>query len=176
VREQVVVDLTTPPSEAELAADEVRRFLLERGIAKENDAPDPLWQGAELVPGERWAEAVEEQARAERRWLHELGTGVDVVAGPRRWDDGAGGPSCPSCGHDLELEGGTDVMLADPQRIISCPNCGRRSRLHKWHVGGGVEGALAVRFEGWPPLADDLVEALGMALGGVDLVVVTRER
>jgi hypothetical protein len=76
-------------------------------------------------------------------------------------------PRCPTCGHPLDEE--THDALVRPwldgdEPAVTCANCGTTHPLGDWADSYQV-GELAVRFNNWPPLAEDFITELGARLG-----------
>src|SRR6266498_4355504 len=76
-------------------------------------------------------------------------------------------PRCRSCQHPLDEELHDRLVrpwLEGHEPAVTCAHCGATHPLGDWPDSYQV-GELAVRFNNWPPLADDFLAELGAHLG-----------
>jgi len=136
-REQIV-DISTPPADADSRIAEVREWLLAAGWAAPFDGSD--W----LYPNEP---ALRESPGLLPRWPG-FGGSTFVVARGSHWvaGDGTDVPVCPSCGEPSgtweQIEQWDDQGV---EPVGRCTDCGHEVLLGDWNLEGSVAvGALAI--------------------------------
>ncbi|MFG2977353.1 hypothetical protein ACGFYY_30755 [Streptomyces sp. NPDC048331] len=162
----IVAELTVPAREAPDRAAATAAWLLEEGVIRPNDRPDPLWRPSRYDPGPAAATAL-----ADRRVDGAVGDGVDIL--DRRQIHDPGGnytpPGCPRCAVPLDADAHTALILPWLDRdepLVTCAHCGAAALLGDWTGHWAVLVAdLAVRFTNWPPLGDAFLRELHTHLG-----------
>ncbi|MER6445684.1 hypothetical protein DEJ51_14640 [Streptomyces venezuelae] len=164
----IVAELTVPAREAPDRAAATADWLLEEGIIRTNDRPDPLWRPSRYVPGPTASTAL-----ADRRHTpgDAVGDGVDLL--DRRQVHDPGGnytpPGCPRCAVPLDEDTHTALILPwfdGDEPLATCAHCGAAALLGDWTGHWAVlVSNLAVRFTNWPPLGDAFLRALHARLG-----------
>jgi hypothetical protein len=161
-----VVEMSIGPLEAADRADAVIGWLLDTGVIVPNPARDSAWRPSAYLPGPQAPTAAPGFSDADYTLAN---NGVDIVVERELYRDTTPHrpPSCPDCGHELAeatLEDLIRPWLDDREPHVTCPGCGAVRPLGDW-PDGYLVGELAVRFNNWPPLADEFVAALGTRMG-----------
>jgi len=161
-----VVEISVGALEAIDRAESVARWLLDTGVVGPNPQRDRLRQPSALRagPAVRRAAPTWDDAYASR-----TNNGVDVLAERTLFHPIAAyaPPRCPSCQHPLDEELHDRLVrpwLEGHEPAVTCAHCGATHPLGDWPDSYQV-GELAVRFNNWPPLADDFLAELGAHLG-----------
>lgn len=173
-----VVELSLDEASARVRAEAVREWLLSTGIVQVNAKRDDLWQPSEFRAGPNVLRAATGWGPDEAKRAN---SGVDLVVERELHHPGENfePPSCPNCAAALDLDDEqhaafVEGWLGGQEPAVTCAPCGRTSALGDWRgewmfaVGG-----LAARFNNWPPLRPEFVEALRVRLGPRTRVVFT---
>jgi len=161
-----VVEISIGPLEAIDRADSVARWLLGTGVVVPNAERHELRQPSALRagPAVRRAAPAWDDTHAARP-----NNGVDVIAERMLFHPIAAyaPPRCPACRHPLDEEHHDLLVrpwLTGREPAVTCTACGAAHLLGDW-PGTFQVGELAVRFNNWPPLAEEFLAELGTRLG-----------
>lgn len=166
-----VVEISASGPEVRARAAEVQEWLLGTGVIKPNESIDPLWRSSLFAPGRSARTAIpgHEQELDQLRTL--ANSGVDIVTERRIHHpvQNYEPPGCPSCGETIDPDDHhalIDGWLAGAEPTVACTNCGTESLIGDWPGEWTFQvGALAVRFNNWPPIADTFLAEIGRRLG-----------
>lgn len=158
-REQVV-DISTPPSQAQSRVQEVQKWLKESGWALPGGDGDWLHSEASpFVVGSHASVAVNHPFEGSFVVVvpRPFVGGFDVAPGiGHTWDagDGAGPPVCRACGADPDYERDWDVyelwMSSGIEPRLHCRSCGWEALVGDWNLEGSpIVGSLAVVIQAW---------------------------
>jgi hypothetical protein len=165
-----VVELSLDDASARSRADATREWLLSTGVVAMNTKRDELWQPSEFRAGPSVLRAVDVWGPDDARGAN---SGVDVVVGRELHHsmENFEPPACPGCAFALELDDERHAALIEGwlggvEPVVTCRRCHRFAPLGDW-TGEWMfaVGNLAVRFNNWPPLREEFVEALKQQLG-----------
>ncbi|GAA2644315.1 MULTISPECIES: hypothetical protein [Streptomyces] len=164
----IVAELTVPAREAPARAAATAAWLLDQGVIRPEDRPDPLWRPSPYVPG-----PAAQAALADRRHAPDdaVGDGVDLLDQRRIHHPGGNytPPGCPHCAVPLDEDAHTVLIRTWFDReepLVTCAHCGAAALLGDWTGQWAVlVSHLAVRFTNWPPLGDAFLRELHTRLG-----------
>lgn len=173
-----VVELSLDEESARARAVAVRDWLLSLGVLRVNAKRDDLWQPSEFRAGPNVLRAATEWGANDEKCVN---SGVDLVVGRELHHpvENFDPPSCAGCSTALDMDDERHATLVEgwldgEEPSVACPKCGRIALLGDWPGEWMFAvGNLAVRFNNWPPLRDEFVEALRERLGHRSRVVLT---
>jgi len=174
---QTIVDEDASVEEAQTLANEIRDWLVERGIIQATLTDCVLGgDGRGYPPGRNFEEAISPGVHHDL--LQWRTNGLHLVIGRTVFDPGQADHivMCPQCRtpHEDHIQWGNAIgeWYEGKTALLRCPHCNASTPITEWVFDPPWGfGNLGFKFWNWPPLKDEFVSEFGERLKHQTIIV-----
>lgn len=174
---QTIVDEEASAEKAETLANEIRDWLIDRGIIQTTMTDCVLGgNGRGYPPGPHFEQAI--SPGAHHHFLQLWTNGLHFVIGRTVFDSGQGETTvlCPKCqtprDDHTQWVDAIGEWYEGKTALLRCPHCNTSTPITEWKFDPPWGfGNLGFTFWNWPPLKDEFVSELGERLNHQIVIV-----